>query len=313
MTKNRPDVIPGISQKEHKEEAGLPAVRSEGFQLANPTFEVPAEYQGHIDPTDFDGFEKRKGSTLTIVSIRQKDLKGADGRTLIEPAGGFKIYDSVSNAANRHVPDLDGATGLDVTILMHQYGATYWRAIGDTRPSCKSLNGITGEGEPGGDCFSCPLSKFNNKATKPEEKRPKCGQEVNVLVWDHKSGFSYVLRLGRSGVKPYQLFIEDLNRESAGKMPVSSYRVKITTAFKNDIGEYFLPVFETLGQIPISQFLEFKNLRSDLSGAVTEAAQTDLREENDNPNSSGAHSINNAELPDDVTPIGGETDNAIPF
>lgn len=68
------------------------------------------------------------------------------------------------------VPSLDGDVDTKdlVGVIVHwREPRSYWRESfdatgGGTPPDCSSDDGVTGNGDPGGDCATCPLSKFGS-------------------------------------------------------------------------------------------------------------------------------------------------------
>jgi hypothetical protein len=201
---------------------------------------IDPEAAALITADDMEGYESIE-SRIPIVRIRQKEVKDEKGRVLL-PAGGFMIYDRTAKANNITIPDVDGQVGLTLSILKDQRSRVFWENVDDARPKCKSLNAHTGEGDPGGACASCPLSKFDNKTNA----RPKCSMNWNMLVYDHGTKDAYVLNLGPSGISPYETF-KDLIVRTASKMkmsvPLHLLKVNVTTLYKTEPQPHFIPVF----------------------------------------------------------------------
>ena len=245
------------------------------------SLELNPELAAEIDQADGNGFEPPKGG-IPIVSIRQKDLKNERGQTS-QSAGGFKIYDAVSKGNNIEVKDVEGHAGLVLTPVCDQSSRTYWRSLTDTKPACKSIDGINGVGDPGGKCAACPHAQW-----KPNGDRPECNSEINVLVYDHGMRGAYVLRLGRSGLKPWNNFKAMVNRI---KQPLHSFMVNVTTKYETEPSPYFVPMFLLGKQIDLTLFREIKKMRETWHEAFRSAVEVEEHE--------GGEKINN-ELPDDV-------------
>lgn len=92
------------------------------------------------------------------------------------PAGGGVAWE---------VPTPDGWDSIKALsgIVIHQQSMrAYWaqgleESGGGSPPDCRSDDGITGEGTPGGDCATCPLNQFGSD----KDERGKACKEVKVL------------------------------------------------------------------------------------------------------------------------------------
>ena len=248
--------------------------------------ELNPELAALMDESDKNGFEPPRGG-VPIVSIRQKDLKDEKGKT-IEHAGNFKMYDSVSKGGGVSIPDVDGQIGLVVTPIVDQTSRTYWANLSDPKPACKSLDGVTGVGNPGGRCATCKLSQWNG------DERPKCNQEINVLVLNHSDGTAFVLRIGRSGLKPWGNFKALVDRIKVGgrSMPLHSFKVNVTALYQQDPQPHYVPAFLLGKQVDAAVFMQIKKMRETWHQAFASAIEVD-----DTPDH--GEKINN-ELPDDV-------------
>jgi hypothetical protein len=242
---------------------------------------IDPEAAALITAEDMEGYESIE-SRIPIVRIRQKEVKDEQGRILL-PAGGFSIYDKTAKANNITIPDVDGQTGLLLSILKDQRARVYWKDVNDARPMCKSLNGHTGDGDPGGACASCPLSKFDNKTNT----RPKCSANWNLLVFDHSSNGSYVLNLGPSGISPYETF-KDLIERTARKMkmsvPLHLLKIKVTTMYKTEPQPHFIPVFTRVGGNDATVFEVLQALRAEIQMQrvdTTEAVEANVETDDD--------------------------------
>jgi hypothetical protein len=270
----------------------LPAVQGgQTFDLtvkADLGFDLNPALLNEYDDSDFRAFTVPR-SSLPIVSLRGKDHKGRDGRTDAQ-SGGFKIYDSATKKLNRIIPDIEGP--LVGVILIDRQGRSYWREGNVDAPDCRSLDNITGQGNPGGRCGTCPLAQFGS-----DKKRPECGQHMHLLFYDEKMQGCYVFQIGRGGLSHYDAWKTIVLREAKGH-PLSSFRVQIDKFFEADAEyPYFRPDFQILGQIDIELFKTLKALRGTLD--ETMARTIEVAREDDNTTAETVAS----ELPPDVTPI----------
>lgn len=127
---------------------------------------------------------------------------------------------------NWALPSLDGeinAKEFEGIILHQQLNRAYWKsgiANGQTPPNCQSLDGKTGQGDPGGDCDECPLSKFGS--AKGKSNRQACRQAKQVFLLRPESYLPVVLVLPPSSLKPFKHFMLKLssNNVSSSQMIV---------------------------------------------------------------------------------------------
>lgn len=289
-----------VTNKNDKPAENLPAVVTTGFQLAatnQPSLTLSPEVLAMLDESDRQGYEETR-DTLPIASIRQKPLVDDRGKTTLD-AGGFKMYDKVSKANSIQIADVAGDTGLTVTILLDKTSRSRWLKDDFTKPLCRSNDGVTGEGDPGGRCATCPMSKWT------DGKRPECGENRDLLVWDWSINAFYMLRLGRSGLTPYNLFRALLDR-GQGCVP-HAFKVRVVTVYKTEPLPHYVPVFEILAeQVPIDMFKQFKEMRRtmvDVFKKTSEVATADEEHLNGNGHSGFQTSDSGGDVPPGVTPV----------
>lgn len=64
-------------------------------------------------------------------------------------------------------------------------------------PVCQSNDGITGVGQPGGECATCPLAQW------VDGKRPECPEHISVYILRPTSLIPVVLTLPATSIKPW--------------------------------------------------------------------------------------------------------------
>lgn len=247
------------------------ALVGESFVLTTGTLELNADLAEEVEDQDMTGYESSR-KTLPIVKIQQKPVTNDAGTILFE-AGGFKIYDRIAVANDKKIANIDGKRGLFVTILGDQRSRIYWEKMGDEKPRCKSLDYITGIGDPGGLCIQCPLKDPDEKGEK------KCKQQMNLLARDHNLQTCYVIQFTPSGLAPYDLFKGLISQQAKSKrIPLFALRVAITTKFvKAEKGDHYIPVFTMIDQTPLPLFQELRKIRAE---SVTKFEETiDIEEE----------------------------------
>lgn len=91
-------------------------------------------------------------------------------------SGGLTEFDlprvkvSGGSTPNWIVPTLEGEdtqARIEVVVVHHRetrqyYKTAFGKGTGKQPPDCSSIDGLTGVGKPGGDCFTCPLSAFGS-------------------------------------------------------------------------------------------------------------------------------------------------------
>lgn len=299
--------INGIGGRKAATTENLPAVKTESFALSgvgDSTLNLPAEFEGEIDKSDFEGYETAR-ETLPIASIRQKELKDEKTGRTKQPAGGFKIYDPVAKAGEIEIADVDGDRGLSLTILADQTSRSMWEAGNFDRPNCRSNDGITGVGNPGGSCAVCSLAQWNGT------ERPLCTQMSNLLVFDHALQTCYVLRLGRSGIRPYNTFKSLLKRQ-AKLTPVHALKIRVTTRYESEPAPYYTPCFQIEGQVSLEMFRTLKGIRQENAVRLIKTAEVDAPD--DEPHNGHARPAGNdpgGELPPGAARV--VDDERLPF
>ena len=141
------------------------------------------------------------------------------------------------------VPTLDNPDGdmidkVSGVILMHQKMRSYWEnqdsAQEGTPPDCVSIGGVTGIGEPGGNCAECPFNKFESA----EKGNGKACKETKALYLLRPTGSmpcmvscpptslspikKYLLRLTDAGL-PYHKVVTDITLKKAQNSAGTAY------------------------------------------------------------------------------------------
>ena len=209
-----------------------------GFNLpvANLKDSLDPETLKEIQGESNEGFEV-EGASCPYVSIRQKAVEGSDGRTILYPAGGFHYANTPLE-----VPDADGEVGLEVSVFGDRAGRTYFKPESkDKKPMCRSMDGIYGQGDPGGKCSLCPLGQWINNTP------PICKPHKHLFCYDHtiKNGPPlYIFKVGRSSLRRWTDF-KALSSVQAGSIPLQFLIIRITTEFVEAKPQsYFLCKFE---------------------------------------------------------------------
>jgi hypothetical protein len=107
------------------------------------------------------------------------------------PTGGVLTFSVPTPAGDKPQPTL---TGIVVSTRIRR---AYWAEPGaGSPPDCASPDGIRGEGDPGGACALCPLSKF------PEDGgAPPCRRTMDVVFFGDADRLPTILALAPTGVQ----------------------------------------------------------------------------------------------------------------
>jgi hypothetical protein len=241
-----------------KSETNLPAIIKHGtpFAVAIPKVELDPELTAAITSEDYGGLED-DGQAFPIVTIRQKDVKTEDGRKLLHRAGDFRMYDPVAVTNNVEIPDVPGEPGLTITVALDQASRVYFSAM-DAPVACRSNDGLTGQGKPGGKCSTCELNKLSPYY---QGAQTTCKAQKNLLVFDHISKRPYVLRLGPSGLTIWKNFKTVFGQQ---KLPPIAIVIQVTTKYVDDgKGQYYTPVFSIVATLPVETFMQMRQIKTD--------------------------------------------------
>lgn len=145
----------------------------------------------------------------------------------IDPGKLDRVKVPAGGALSWEVPNLEGNTDSVKELTGVIVGAKDTRVYfpdaydgSNTPPACASNDGITGVGEPGGKCATCPLSKFG-----PNGERPPCSQRKLVLLLPKDSVLPLVLNLPPSSVGELERYFLRLSAKS-------KFLFQVETSFK---------------------------------------------------------------------------------
>ena len=113
------------------------------------------------------------------------------------PSAGALSWEISTISGTESVPTLTGV------IVHEQKARTYWEQSyedtgGDTPPDCSSDDLITGKGNPGGECASCPFGQFG-----ANNERPECREGRVLFLLCKDSALPVAVNLPPSSLKAY--------------------------------------------------------------------------------------------------------------
>ncbi len=140
-----------------------------------------------------DNFAGGGTPTLTRVSV---------------PTGGGRQFKLNDPEGERLVNELTG-----VVLFQHRARA-YWASEfqGGTPPDCRSVDGMSGRGEPGGSCAGCPLNEWGSD---PRGGRGKaCKEMVRVYLLQNNELLPVVLTLPPTSLGEFASYVSGLTRKA---------------------------------------------------------------------------------------------------
>lgn len=95
---------------------------------------------------------------------------------------------------------------LEGIVVAHRVGRAYWEnddVLGQP-PNCSSDDGVTGRGNPGGSCDTCPLSDFGSDS---KERGQACKQQQIVLMLRPDNFIPLVIALPPTSLRAWKQYI----------------------------------------------------------------------------------------------------------
>ncbi len=182
-------------------------------------------------------------SDYAVMSHDVQNLKEiiaeAAGPGGLSPNDLDRVKVPTGGATSWQVPDLEGEVSckeLTGIILYHQDVRAYWRVSydeggGDTPPDCASMDGLTGHGDPGGRCSTCPLSQWGSAS---KGKGQACKQLKLLYLLQPEAVLPIVVSLPPTSVKTVKQYL--LRLASRAKKPQSIVTVLTLEKTKNAEG-----------------------------------------------------------------------------
>jgi hypothetical protein len=134
--------------------------------------------------------------------------------------------------------DTDNLKEFSAVILHHHTLNAYYKTKytgGNNPPDCGSFDGITGEGDPGGDCKGCPFNQFGSAISDtPGEENGKgkaCKNRRRIYVLREGEVFPLLLSLPTGSLKEFTKYIKKLlSKGKRANMVVTRFTLKKATS-----------------------------------------------------------------------------------
>ena len=134
--------------------------------------------------------------------------------------------------------DTDTVKEFSAVILHHHTLNCYYKTKytgGNNPPDCGSFDGIVGEGDPGGECKSCPYNQFGSAppeiAGGENGKGKACKNRRRIYVLREGEVFPLLLSLPTGSLKEFTKYIKKLlSKGKRANMVVTCFTLKKATS-----------------------------------------------------------------------------------
>jgi len=127
------------------------------------------------------------------------------------------------------------------------------------QPDCKSADGITGVGDPGGECKTCPMSQWG-----ADGKPPPCALSYDRLIWDFHTNQLGIIRFARSKIAAIRQFHQAVRARNGGTIPIWAYKVTIRSERKD---AYWIPKIDIDGVLPKDEAMKMLDLKNEANAS----------------------------------------------
>ena len=142
-----------------------------------------------------------------IGAMMGEELDGLDAgfERIKIPSGGTTVFEMPAGEGD----ETETVKEFSAVILYHHTLYSYYKdkyTGASNPPDCSSLDGIVGEGDPGGKCKTCPLNQFGTA----ENGAKACKQRRRVYVLREGEIFPLLLSLPTGSLKEFTRYIKRL-------------------------------------------------------------------------------------------------------
>lgn len=128
-----------------------------------------------------------------------------------------------------------------------------------SQPDCKSTDGITGVGDPGGECRTCPMSQWGQDGSPPP-----CALSYDRLIYDFHTNQLGVISFARSKIKAIQAFHQAIRARNGGTIPMWAYKITMRSEKKD---AYWVPRIDIDGVLPKQEALKMLELKKEANAS----------------------------------------------
>lgn len=206
-------------------------------------------------------------SQLIASNVRGEDIGVADLNRIKVPAGGGTLWTVPTIEGDKSEKDLTG-------IIMHIAARrAYWRSLnpsGDP-PDCSSADCITGVGDPGGDCASCPLNAWGSavKGDGSKGRGKRCKESRLIFLLRPGRNLPEIVVAPPGSLKAFKKYRLDLQVPFFACLT----RLSLKKAINKDGIGYAEIVSEFVGPLDAQQTDYVRRYAETLTGVFTAAAR----------------------------------------
>ncbi|MCE5343199.1 MAG: hypothetical protein LLF96_06390 [Eubacteriales bacterium] len=180
--------------------------------------------KNEIIATD-SGYLRLQDFNLTDILSQELDgLQGGFERIKI-PSAGSTVFEVPGD--NPSEPDT--FKEFSAVILFHHPLYAFYKSKytgGNQPPDCGSLDGVTGVGDPGGNCMNCPYNQFGTG----ENGSKACKNRRRIYVLREGEIFPLILSLPTGSLKEFSRYIKRLlSKGRKSNSVVTRFSLKKTT------------------------------------------------------------------------------------
>jgi len=156
--------------------------------------------------------ERQSGGFLQLADVNMaammaEELDGLDTsfESIKIPSAGSTVFEIPVEIPG----EPDTVKEFSGVILYHHTLHAYYKTKysgGNNPPDCGSFDGITGEGDPGGSCKTCPYNKFGSG----ENNSKACKNRRRIFVLREGEIFQLLLSLPTGSLKEFTKYIKRL-------------------------------------------------------------------------------------------------------
>jgi hypothetical protein len=224
------------------------------------------------EPYQYAIMEMDTGELAELVqeNLGGETLSAGDLTRVPIPAGGATTF---------VIPTIDGeieTKEIEGIIIFTQLTRAYWplsfdETGGGTPPECASFDGLTGMGNPGGNCLKCPLKEFNSG----DKGRPACQEKRQIFLFQKDDFLPTLIAAPAGSLKNAKQYLTGL---TARRMFSHQVYTRLTLERdKNQDGiAYSKLVFQKIGEV--EDPARTKALSQKLKPFLVQAAQAAANE-----------------------------------
>jgi len=195
-------------------------------------------------------------------------IKGSMLPRIKTPSGGALAWE---------LPTLEGKAyeeSFEGIIIAWKVNRSYWLGKytgGGEAPICHSADGVTGIGDPGGECSICPKSKWTETGEGEDNLPPECTNQRMLFVLREKTILPTILILPPTSIPEWEIYSMQLTSFQVPHWAVVT-KFSLIGAVSGDGIEYAklkLAVSTTLEDKEKSTIRKYTSLLKDLIGEET--------------------------------------------